>query len=244
LDITGKKVLITGASRGLGHTLAFAFARSGAARIVAGIRKAADAERLSNEAATVGAAIVPVKLDVTDDGDVTAAAQLGPFDLLVNNAGIAAYGNPLTMGFEDIEKEIDVNYLGVLRVTRAVAPGMIQQGGGVIVNIGSILGKINLPMVATYCATKAALLSLGQAFRAYLNDKGIQVITVMPSSIDTDMGRGADVPKMTKEFVAGEILKAIAEESYDPAIGEEARGVLEGLKNDPLSMEKMFAQYK
>ncbi len=244
MEIKAKRVLITGASRGLGHTLAFAFASSGAAQIVAGIRKEEDAERLSHEAAVSGAPILPVKLDVTVDEDVSNAAKLGPFDILINNAGIASYGNPLTMSFEDIQKEVDVNYLGVLRVTRAVAPDMVRQGGGVIVNVGSILGKINLPLVATYCATKAALLSLGQALRAYLNDKGVQVITVMPSAIDTDMGRGAEIPKLQKEFVAAEILKAIAEETYDPAIGDEAAGVLEGLKKDPLSMEKMFAQYK
>src|SRR5439155_21374395 len=107
-----------------------------------------------------------------------------------------------------------------------------------MVNVATAFAKINLPLVGTYCASKAALLSLGQALRAYLKNKGVHVMTVMPTTIDTDMAKGADVPKMTTEFVAGEILRHIREESIDPPIGEEAKGVLEGLKNDPLGLEK------
>ena len=98
--------------------------------------------------------------------------------------------------------------------------------------------------MGTYCASKAALLSLGQALRAYLADKGVHVMTVLPTTIDTDMSKGANVPKMTTEFVADEILRHIREESIDPPIGEEARGVLEGLKNDPLGLEKMLSQIR
>jgi short-subunit dehydrogenase len=131
--------------------------------------------------------------------------------------------------------------LAVVRLVQALAPAMIQQGDGMIVNIATIFAKVNLPIVGTYCATKAALLSLGQALRAHLADKGVRVITVMPSTIDTDMSRDADVPKMTKEFVAGEILRIVRDEPIDPTIGEEAQGILEGLTKDPLAMEKTFA---
>ena len=90
-------------------------------------------------------------------------------------------------------------------------------------------------------ASKAALLSLGQALRAYLKDKGVHVMTVMPTTIDTDMAKGADVPKMTTEFVAGEILRHIQEESIDPPIGEEAEGVLARLKADPAGLEEFLS---
>src|SRR5207245_4018908 len=106
----------------------------------------------------------------------------------------------------------------------------------------TIFAKVNLPIVGTYCATKAALLSLGQALRAHLADKGVRVITVLPSTIDTDMSRDADVPKMTKEFVATEILEAIREEEIDPRIGDEAQGILEGLAKDRLGIAQTFAQ--
>jgi NAD(P)-dependent dehydrogenase (short-subunit alcohol dehydrogenase family) len=85
---------------------------------------------------------------------------------------------------------------------------------------------------------------LGQGLRAYLADKGVRVITVMPSTIDTDMSRGAEVPKLTKEFVAGEILRHIREETIDPPIGEEAEGIYESLMKDPRAVEKMFAQIR
>jgi NAD(P)-dependent dehydrogenase (short-subunit alcohol dehydrogenase family) len=88
------------------------------------------------------------------------------------------------------------------------------------------------------------LLSLGQALRAYLAEHGVRVITVMPTTIDTDMSKGADVPKMTKEFVAAEILAAIREERHDPPIGDEAKGVFEGLSKDALGLERVLQNYR
>ncbi|HSQ24812.1 MAG TPA: SDR family NAD(P)-dependent oxidoreductase [Pyrinomonadaceae bacterium] len=244
MNIEGRSVLITGASRGLGRTLAFAFANAGAREVFAGLRKAEDIGRLKRDAATLGAVITPIKLDVTNDDEVNATKQLGFIDVLVNNAGVAGYGNPVTMTFDDTVHEMEVNYFGSLRMTRALAPAMIERGEGMIVNIATAFARINLPLVGTYCASKSALLSLGQALRAYLADKGVHVMTVMPTTIDTDMSKGADVPKMTTEFVAGEILRHIREESIDPPIGEEAERVLEGLRNDPLGFEKMLSQIK
>ena len=148
------------------------------------------------------------------------------------------------MSFADIQQELDVNYLGTLRMVRAFVPAMVEQKQGVVVNIATAFAKVNLPIVGTYCATKAALLSLGQALRAYLSDHGVVVITVLPTTIDTDMSRGANVPKMGTEFVAGEILQAIREEKHDPPIGDEARSVLDGLTKDPIGVEKMLMNYR
>jgi short-subunit dehydrogenase len=113
-----------------------------------------------------------------------------------------------------------------------------------IVIVATAFAKVKLPLVGTYCATKAALLSLGQALRAYLAEHGVRVITVMPTTIDTDMSKGADVPKMTKEFVAAEILAAIREERHDPPIGDEAKGVFENLSKDAPGLEKVLQNYK
>jgi short-subunit dehydrogenase len=238
MEIEGKRVLITGASRGLGRALVTAFVDAGAGEVIAGARKREDREALASERVT------PVRLDVTSGKDVPALARIGPIDILVNNAGFAGYGNPLTMDFAAIQEELAVNYLGMLRVTRAIAPGMIAQRDGMIVNVGTAFAKVNLPIVGTYCATKAALLSVGQALRAYLSPHGVRVITVMPTTIDTDMSKGADVPKMTKEFVAEEILTAIREEQHDPPIGEDAKGILEGLAKDPLGFEKGLQDFR
>ena len=244
MNIEGRRVLITGASRGLGRTLAFAFATAGAREVFAGARKAEDIEQLKSDAQAIDAPITPIRLDVTIEEDIHAAAALGFVDILVNNAGVAGYGDPLQMNFADAAAEMNVNYFGALRMARAFAPAMIEQGEGMIVNVATAFAKVNLPLVGTYCASKAALLSLGQALRAYLTVKGVHVITVMPTTIDTDMAKGADVPKMTKEFVAGEILRHIREETMDPPIGEEAKGILDGLLKDPVAMEKMIGKIR
>lgn len=244
MEIQDRRILITGASRGLGRTLAFAFAKAGASEVLAGTRKAEDAGALKRDAAATKAPIVPIYLDVTIDDDIAAAAGFAPIDILINNAGVAGYGNPVSMDLATAVEEMNVNYFGALRMSRALAPQMVERGAGVIVNIATAFAKINLPLIGTYCASKAALLSLGQALRAYLKDKGVHVMTVMPTTIDTDMAKGADVPKMTTEFVAGEILRHIREESIDPPIGEEAERVLEGLKNDPLGLEKMLSEIR
>lgn len=238
MQIEGKRVLVTGASRGLGRALVTAFVDAGASEVIAGARKPEDREALKSPRVT------PVQLDVTVSDDVEELVHLGAIDILVNNAGIAGFGNPLTMDFAAVQEEIAVNYLGVLRVTRAVAPGMIAQRDGVIVNVATAFARVNLPIVGTYCATKAALLSLGQAMRAYLVEHNVRVITVMPTTIDTDMSKGADVPKMTKEYVAAEILAAIREERHDPAIGDEAKGVFESLSKDALGLEKVLQDYR
>jgi short-subunit dehydrogenase len=244
MDINGRRVLITGASRGLGHTLAFAFASEGAREVFAGARKAEDIENLKRDAQITNAPITPIKLDVTIEEEIEAAAARGFVDILVNNAGVAGYGDPLQMKFEKALEEMNVNYFGALRMARAFAPAMVEHGTGMIVNVATAFAKINLPLVGTYCASKAALLSLGQALRAYLGDRGVQVMTVMPTTIDTDMSKGADVPKMTREFVAGEILRHIREETIDPPIGAEAEGILDGLLKDPAAMEKMIGQIR
>ncbi len=238
MEIEGKRVLITGAGRGLGRALVTAFVDAGAGEVIAGIRKREARVALKAERVT------PVQLDVTSERDIEAVTRLGAIDVLINNAGVAGFGNPLTMSFASIQEELAVNYLGVLRVTRAIAPGMIAQRDGMIVNVATAFAKVNLPIVGTYCATKAALLSLGQALRAYLSDHGVRVMTVMPTTIDTDMSRGANVPKLTKEFVAAEILTAIREERHDPPIGDEAKAILDGLSKDPLAIEKTLMNYK
>jgi NAD(P)-dependent dehydrogenase (short-subunit alcohol dehydrogenase family) len=241
MEIEGKRILISGAGRGLGRTLVGAFVEAGAREVLAGTRNAEARDGLRRE---FDERVTPVQLDVTSDADVDAIAQLGTIDILVNNAGVAGYGNPLKMNFADVQHELAVNYLGVLRLTRAVAPGMIAQREGMIVNVATAFAKVNLPLVGTYCATKAALLSLGQALRAHLADDGVGVITVMPTTFDSDMSRGADVPKMTKEYVAEEILAAIREERHDPPIGDEAKQIVDSLREDPLGFEKVLMNYR
>jgi NAD(P)-dependent dehydrogenase (short-subunit alcohol dehydrogenase family) len=240
MQIEGKRVMVSGAGRGLGRALVTVLAEAGAGEVIAGTRKPEAREELK----AFSPRITAVQLDVTNDADIAAVAQMGAVDILINNAGFAGFGNPLTMSFDDIERELAVNYLGVLRLTRAIAPQMMAQRDGMIVNVATAFAKVNLPLVGTYCATKSALLSLGQALRAYLADDGVRVMTVMPTTFDSDMSRDANVPKMSKEYVAAQILSAIREERHDPPIGDEAKGVLDNLMKDPLALEKMLMNYK
>ena len=240
--IKDKVVLITGASEGVGAACAAEFAACGAklslaARNEEGLRRAGGADA----AITAGDLTLEATRRLAIERTIE---RFGTIDILINNAGVAGYGNPVSMNFASAIDEMNVNYFGALLMTRALAPAMIERGEGMIVNIATAFAKINLPIVGTYCASKAALLSLGQALRAYLSEQGVHVMTVMPTTFESDMSKGADVPKMTKEFVAGEILRHIREESVDPPIGEEATGVLDGLKNDPLGLERMLSQIR
>src|SRR5436190_19964257 len=127
MQIEGKHVLVTGASRGLGRALTFAFANAGATQVLAGTRKKEDEETLKAEAERLGVNVTPVHLDVRSDEDVNAAAALGGVDILVNNAAVAGYGDRTTLDFNSIQEEIEVDYRGTLRMVRGLAPELFEQ---------------------------------------------------------------------------------------------------------------------
>src|SRR5438874_1979061 len=243
MEIEGKRILITGANRGLGRALALACAEAGAGEVVACARRPEELESLVNSA-DARAKLTPVRLDVTSEEDVSAVAASGRVDVLVNNAGVAVYGGVLKAGMEEIRREVEINYIGLLRVVRAFAPAMVEHGDGLIVNVASVMGKVSAPALGSYCATKAALLSLSQSLRGDLAGTGVRVIAVLPATIDTDMSRGFGGEKMTAEQAAREIVEAIRSEKTEAPIGDGARGVLAGLSADPVGTEKAFAQFR
>ncbi|MDQ2974423.1 MAG: SDR family NAD(P)-dependent oxidoreductase [Acidobacteriota bacterium] len=242
MEIEGKRVLVTGASRGLGRALALACLTAGAREVLAGVRQPESLKNLKETAKDVR--LTPVRLDVTSEDDVRAAADLGRVDILINNAGVSVYGSVLQVPLAELQHEIEVNYLGALLMARAFAPAMIESRDGLIVNVASILAKVNLPALGNYCALKAALLSLSQALRADLRRHGVRVITVLPGTIDTDMSRDFDGPKMSAEQAASEIIEAIRAERIETPIGDAAREVMTGLASDPLAIEMSFAEYR
>ncbi|MGH9875276.1 MAG: SDR family NAD(P)-dependent oxidoreductase [Pyrinomonadaceae bacterium] len=242
MEIEGKKVLVTGASRGLGRALALACLAAGAREVLAGARQPESLENLKKTAPD--GYLTPVRLDVTSEDDVRAAADKGRVDILINNAGVCVYGSVLHLPMAELQREIEVNYFGVLLMTRAFAPAMIAHGDGLIVNVASILAKVSLPALGNYCALKAALLSLSQALRGDLGSRGVRVITVLPGTIETDMSRDFSGPKMSAEQAAAEIIEAIHKERIETPIGDAAREVMAGLTSDPLAMELAFANYR
>jgi NAD(P)-dependent dehydrogenase (short-subunit alcohol dehydrogenase family) len=244
MELADKRVLVTGANRGLGRALVLACAAAGASDVLAGARRPEEVENFVSADDAQGTHITPVRLAVTSDEDVRTVAELGRVDVLINSAGIAVYGGVLKAELADVRREIEVNYFGVLRMVRACAPAMIAHGDGLIVNVASILGKVSLPMLGTYCATKAALLALSQALRGDLSERGVRVITVVPGTIDTDMSRAFAGPKMSATQAAAEIVEAMRRETVETLIGDEAREIFAGLKADPLAMEQAFAQHR
>ena len=233
-SIKGSVVFITGATGGLGQALIAAIAARGAAKIYAAARDIS--------ALAASPTLVPVKMDVTSDGDVAKATALaGDVTLLINNAGINH--NTGFMAAADIamaRDEIEINYLAPLRVTRAFAPVLIKNKGAVL-NLLTILARVNLPFMGSYCASKAAALSLTQGLRADLAPKGVRVAGVLPGAIDTRMTAMLTIPKMTTSDAATEILDGFEAGEEDIYVGDMARGLAEGLKQDPKGVERQLA---
>jgi NAD(P)-dependent dehydrogenase (short-subunit alcohol dehydrogenase family) len=233
-SIKGSVVFITGATGGLGRALIAALAARGAARIYAAARD------ISSLAASP--VLVPVQLDVTSDADVGKAASLaGDVTLLINNAGLNH--NTGFMAAPDValaREEMEINYLAPLRVTRAFAPTLIKNKGAVL-NLLTILARVNLPFMGSYCASKAAALSLTQGLRGDLGPKGVRIVGALPGAIDTRMTAMLTIPKMTPAAAAAEILDGFEAGEEDIYVGDMARGLAEGLKHDPKAVERQLA---
>jgi len=139
--------------------------------------------------------------------------------------------------------EMEVNYFGTLAMCRAFAPVLKSNGGGAIVNLLSILARVNLPLMGSLCASKAAGLSMVQGLRAELAVQQTAVIAVMPGAVDTEMSRDFPPPKMSTSDVAKAIVDGVEQGLEEIYPGEMARGLNEGLCADPKAVEKELASY-
>lgn len=233
--------LVTGANRGIGAQFVRALRAAGARRIYAAAR---DAKSLAVAAADRDA-IVPLALDVTREADVAAAAaRCKDVTLLVNNAGVN-FNTPLVgiASLANARAEIDTNYFGTLAMCRAFAPILNANGGGTIVNMLSILARVNLPLMGSLCASKAAALSMTQGVRAELKAQGTKVIGIMPGAVETRMTEMLPPPKMNPADVAKAALDAIEAGTEDVYPGDMAQGVAAGLAKDPKGVEAQFSAY-
>ncbi len=190
--MTGKTVCVTGASSGIGAACARVFAREGA-RLVLAARRSGRLESLAEDLAREqGAESLVVKLDVRDRAKVQAAVQGLPspwagIDVLINNAGLSRGLEPLHQGsIDDWEEMIDTNVKGLLYLTRAVVPGMVERGGGHVINIGSAAGREVYPRGNVYCATKFAVHALSEGLRMDLVDTPVRVSEVAPGLVRSE----------------------------------------------------------
>jgi len=229
VDIPGKVTIITGASAGIGLATARRFAGSGA-RVVLVARSAEKLAALVDELRGQGHDALALPTDMRDRAAVEqmvkhAFQHYGRIDILVNNAGQAAAGTVAEVSLDNFLRIIELNVFGPLVAMQAVVPLMRQSGGGLIINISSMVSKMHIPGLGAYAATKSALNMLSDTARGELAADNIRVITVYPRLTATDFGKnslgdqrmrqsqraGAPVGD-SPEYVADRILKAAQEE--------------------------------
>jgi short-subunit dehydrogenase len=204
--------IITGASKGIGRTCAIGLAKMGyqvvlAARTESTLLSVADEIRELHMTDTSPFPVV-YPLDVTDHGKVKQfiadiTVQLGGVDLLVNNAGISSLGT-LDVSIEEFKHVFNVNVLAPFSLLREVAPIMIKQGKGHIINIASLAGKIGFPGMGVYAATKFGMVGLSESLYKELTQDGISVTTICPGWVNTDMSEHADASLAAEDMVQTE----------------------------------------
>ena len=226
--------LVTGANRGLGRAIVEALLEAGVPRVYAGTR--------NSSSSSTDPRVIPIRLDITDAESIEAASRLAPdVDLLVNNAGVLA-GQPLLAASDRAaaEYEMRVNYLGPLAMIRAFAPILARNGGGAIVNVLSILARVNMPRIGSYSASKAAALSLTQGVRAELEAQRTRVVAVLPAFVDTDMASSVAAPKLSASAVAAAIITALRD-GTDEVYPGPAADIAARLQTNPRAVEQQFA---
>lgn len=182
--------LITGASSGIGKATAIYMAERGY-RVIATSRSLARLAPLWELAEERGLAIATVELDINREDEVQRVLpalieELAPIDVLVNNAGYSLWGPVETLSSEELKGLFETNFFAVVRMTRAVLPGMMRQGRGVIINVSSILGRMGTPFNGAYAASKFALEGMSEALRTEMAPFGVRVALVEPGMFRTN----------------------------------------------------------
>ncbi|WP_422048101.1 SDR family oxidoreductase [Shimia sp.] len=224
-----KTILVTGASSGFGRLICETLAGSGH-RVYATMRDT-DGKNSAHAEALRDRGLQVLDLDVTQSQSVAAAVDViagkeGQIDVLVNNAGVASAGVSEAFSEEQLANLFDVNVLGVHRVTRAVLPLMRQHKTGLVVNIGSILGRVTFPFFGLYGASKFAVEAMTDSYRYELSQLGIDVCLVQPSAYPTQMYASADQPVDHSRVAAygevGQIPAAMFDQFMVMLSGEQA----------------------
>jgi NAD(P)-dependent dehydrogenase (short-subunit alcohol dehydrogenase family) len=225
--VKGTTVVITGATSGIGRATALEFARAGAQVVVAGRR----AERLHDlvvEIEAKGGVALAVRTDVSEQAQVEALLaqtieQFGRIDTLVNNAGVGLAAKFEEQALADFERVMQINFWGAVYACKAAVPQMKRQGGGgVIINVSSVMGKRGMPFETAYCASKFALAGFSEALRAEIMSEGIDVSTIFPGAVETEIFEqaanqtGLEMPGFIPKYPARELAKLIVQDARFP----------------------------
>jgi NAD(P)-dependent dehydrogenase (short-subunit alcohol dehydrogenase family) len=225
IALNGKVVAITGGARGIGKATATALVRKGCRVAIGDI----DTELAEETAAGLGGGTVALPVDVTDRDSFAgfldeAERQLGPLDVVINNAGIMPVTPLVEESVESVHRQIDINLHGVITGTQLAIERMTPRRTGHIVNIASQAGKGALPGIATYSATKHAVVGLSEAVKAELRGTGIEISCVMPTVVNTELTSGVGqrwVKPVEAEDVADAIVEALETNRYDVWVPKE-----------------------
>lgn len=188
-------MVLTGASSGIGRAAALLFAAR-EARLVLAARGAAALEEVAAECRARGAAAEAVPTDVSDENAVgelarAAVARMGGFDVWVNDAGIAAFGSFLDVPAPAFRRVLETNFFGMVHGSRVALRQFQRQGGGVLINVASVLGQEGVPFLSAYVSSKEAVIGLSSCLREELRGHGIEICTILPAAIDTPIWQHA-----------------------------------------------------
>lgn len=189
--LKGKVAIVTGATRGLGYSIAEAYVRAGGSVVITS-RSQADCDRVAGQLAGLGGSVLPVSADVSDIGSIDSLvnkvmSSLGQIDILVNNAGTTVTKKSEDLLESDWDRVINTNLKGVFFCTKAAAGKMIPRKRGKIINIASVLGLIGEKQVLTYCAAKGGVVQMTRALALEWAKYNIQVNSICPGYIRTSM---------------------------------------------------------
>jgi NADP-dependent 3-hydroxy acid dehydrogenase YdfG len=219
-NLAGRVVAITGAARGIGRATAAALAREGMTVAIGDL----DLDVARRAAEDIGPRTAAFAVDVTDRASFErfvddVEAELGPVDVLVNNAGIMPLGPFLAEDDVTARRQVDVNVHGVLLGMKIVLPRLIARGRGHVVNIASAAGKSPYPGGATYCGTKHFVVGVSETVRGELRGTGVDLSVVMPVVVDTELATGVrtalGVPRLAPESVAEAIVQTLRRPRFD-----------------------------
>jgi 3-oxoacyl-[acyl-carrier protein] reductase len=228
MKIKGKTALITGASRGIGRAIAIELAQQGIGRLLLIARDRRKLADVAAEIAAMNVEVITLSIDLTKSSSISIAIAQAwrtyrPIHLLVNCAGVVHQTPFLQSQLPKVEEEISLNLIGMFAITRLIASRMATQKEGTIVNVSSLMGKVAAPTMATYSATKFAIVGFSNALRTELAEHNIKVVALLPTLTDTDMAdklklfRG--VMPMTPQKVAQAMIKGLERNSTEILVG-------------------------